>query len=53
MYRLPAYLRPLVAQLCAALEYAHGEKVIHRVLNPANLMVDIGLRGFPADGKAC
>jgi formylglycine-generating enzyme required for sulfatase activity len=34
------YLRPLVAQLCAALEYAHGEKVIHRDLKPANLMVD-------------
>ena len=34
------YLRPLVAQLCAALEYAHGEKIIHRDLKPANLMVD-------------
>jgi serine/threonine protein kinase len=34
------YLRPLVAQLCAALEYAHGERVIHRDLKPANLMVD-------------
>ncbi len=34
------YLRPLVAQLCAALEYAHGENVIHRDLKPANLMVD-------------
>jgi len=34
------YLRPLVGQLCAALEYAHGEKVIHRDLKPANLMVD-------------
>ena len=34
------YLRPLVAQLCAALEHAHGEKVIHRDLKPANLMVD-------------
>jgi len=34
------YLRPLLAQLCAALEYAHGEKVIHRDLKPANLMVD-------------
>jgi serine/threonine protein kinase len=34
------YLGPLVAQLCAALEYAHGEKVIHRDLKPANLMVD-------------
>ena len=34
------YLRPLVAQLCAALDYAHGEKVIHRDLKPANIMVD-------------
>jgi len=34
------YLRPLVAQLCAALEYAHAEKVIHRDLKPANMMVD-------------
>jgi len=34
------FLRPLVAQLCAALEYAHGEKVIHRDLKPANQMVD-------------
>jgi serine/threonine protein kinase len=34
------YPRPLVEQLCAALEYAHGEKVIHRDLKPANMMVD-------------
>ena len=34
------YLRPLVAQLCAALNYAHGENVIHRDLKPANIMVD-------------
>ena len=33
-------LAPLVAQLCAALDYAHGEaKVVHRDLKPANLLV--------------
>jgi serine/threonine protein kinase len=33
-------LAPLVEQLCAALEYAHSEKVIHRDLKPSNMMVD-------------
>ena len=32
-------LRPLVTQLCAALDYAHSQGIVHRDLKPANLMV--------------
>ena len=33
------FLRPLVIQLCGALEHAHRQQVIHRDLKPANLIL--------------
>ncbi|MBM4223288.1 MAG: CHASE2 domain-containing protein [Gammaproteobacteria bacterium] len=35
-----AALTPLVTQLLDALEYAHGEGVIHREIKPSNILVD-------------
>ena len=35
-----AFLKPIIKQLCDALEYAHGENVIHRDLKPSNMMLD-------------
>ena len=33
-------LRPLMTQLCDALEYAHRHKIVHRDLKPANMLID-------------
>lgn len=33
-------LAPYVAQICEALDFAHGERIVHRDLKPANLLVD-------------
>ncbi len=33
-------LRPLMTQLCDALEYAHRSRIVHRDLKPSNMLVD-------------
>lgn len=43
------FLAPLVRQLCDGLEYAHGERVIHCDLKPANLILDAKSRLKLAD----
>ena len=35
-----ADLKPVVLQLCSALDHAHTEQLIHRDLKPANIMID-------------
>jgi serine/threonine protein kinase len=44
-----SFLKPILEQLCAGLEYAHGERIIHCDLKPANLMLDKNNRFKLAD----
>ena len=39
----------LVAQLADALEYAHGRQIVHRDINPANVLIDDGGRPHLTD----
>jgi serine/threonine protein kinase len=49
-------LKPLVLQLCEALEFAHGEGFVHRDLKPENLLMDgqgrLKLADFGVAGRA-
>jgi serine/threonine protein kinase len=48
IYRWPE-LRPILLQLCSALDHAHGVQLIHRDLKPANILIDLTGRVKLAD----
>lgn len=43
------FLHPIARQVCEALAYAHGQRLIHRDLKPANLLLDSSGRVKLAD----
>ena len=40
----PDVTRRIIRQICAALDYAHGQKVLHCDLKPANIMITLDSR---------
>lgn len=39
----------LMRQICQAMQYAHGQGIVHRDIKPGNIMVDSSGRGFIMD----